>query len=115
MKATLDPLGIQSPVNPEGSSETHVPLGNRRLHPWTRLHSHYALTGGFAFDTTRATTQFLPEGRTRLTLTTHALRRLAKYEPDLIPDISTEEILAKSKADGFAKSIVCFQALWFIV
>ena len=116
MKNVLDPLlpPKSNESSDRGSSDSPEPLGPRRLHPWTRLHSHYALMGGFAFDTSKVATQFLPEGRTRLTLTSTALRRLALYEPDLIPDISAEHIREKGKADGFAKAIVCLQALWFI-
>ena len=114
MKTTLNPLLSHSKNEIESPSDSHVPFRSRRLHPWTRLHSHYALMGGFAFDTTKVTAQFLPEERTQLTLTTLALRRLASCEPDLIPDLSTDQIREKSKADGFAKSIICLQALWFI-
>ena len=30
------------------------------------------------------------------------------------PDLSCEDIKSKSKANGFAKTLVCFQASWFI-
>ncbi len=73
------------------------------------------LMGGFAFDTSRNATPFFPESRTRLSITSHALQKLATYEPDLIPDISAEQILEKSKAHGFAKVIVYIQASWFII
>ncbi|KAH7341153.1 hypothetical protein BKA66DRAFT_44533 [Pyrenochaeta sp. MPI-SDFR-AT-0127] len=117
MKAALDPLLSQSPKDSplHAASDNQGQLGSRRIHPWTRLHSHYALMGGFAFDTSKLLNNFLPEGRTRLTLTPIALRKLASYEPDLIPDISSEQIREKSKADCFAKSIACLQALWFIM
>lgn len=117
MKTALDPL-ISRPLKTSNIYDTpdnQGLFGSRRVHSWTRLHAHYALMGGFAFDTSKLPMNFLPEGRTRLTLTPAALRKLASYEPDLIPDISTENIHDKSKADCFAKSIACFQALWFIV
>ena len=88
---------------------------DERENPWTRTHSHFALMGGFAFDTHKSRINYLPYRRTRLTLTPHALRKLAEYEPDLIPDISKEDIDDKSKADWFAKSLACIQACWFIV
>ncbi|CAO2656047.1 Nn.00g048500.m01.CDS01 [Neocucurbitaria sp. VM-36] len=117
MKSQLDSLLPQAPNDSttDGSSESQTPLSQRIVHPFTRLHAQYALMGGFTFDTSKVAVQFLPEGRTRLTLTTIALRKLALYYSDLIPDISVEQIREKSKADSFAKSIVCLQALWFIV
>ena len=41
---------------------------------------------------------------------------LLRYQPDLEEslDLSEEEILSKSKANGLAKALVCIQALWFI-
>ena len=70
--------------------------------------------GGFALDNSRHHRTFpLPDGRSRLTLTTKAIRFLAKHEPDLLPDISEEYIVDKSKTNSFAKSFVCIQVLWF--
>lgn len=31
-----------------------------------------------------------------------------------LPSLSEEEVKSKSKSNGLAKSLVCFQALWFI-
>ena len=42
-----------------------------------------------------------------------ALMRL-DYGPEIIPDLSVEEIKSKSKANGLTKALVCIQALWFI-
>jgi hypothetical protein len=89
--------------------------GNRKRTPWTRVHSHFALMGGFAFDANGSLPEFFPDSRTRLTLTPQALRRLAKLEPMLIPDISDRAIKDKSKANWLAKALVCLQACWFIV
>jgi hypothetical protein len=69
--------------------------------------------GGFAIDTSDAEHPFLPEGRMRLTLTPYGVQCIAELEPELIPNISKEDIDDKSKASGLAKTIVCFQALWF--
>lgn len=33
---------------------------------------------------------------------------------DEFPDLSEEDIKSKSKANGLAKGLICFQALWFI-
>ena len=84
-----------------------------RRHAWTHVHSFYFMMGGFAFDTSNAKPNFLPYGRSRLTLRVQALEYLVEHAPHLIPDLSKEEIRDKSKADGLAKLIVCLQAIWF--
>lgn len=71
--------------------------------------------GGFAVDTSATPCNFLPENRTRLTLTAKGLCKLAIHEPDLIPDISQNSITDKSKANELAKAVVCLQALWFCI
>ena len=72
------------------------------------------MMGGFAFDVSRGPHVFpLPDGRKRLTLMPKALILLAEAEPDLIPDISAGTIRDKSKANSFAKLLVCVQATWF--
>jgi hypothetical protein len=86
----------------------------KRHFTWTRVHGHYAFMGGFAFDARKADINFFPDERTRLTLTPDALKRIAEYHTDLVPDISEAEIKDKSKADGLAKTIVCMQALWYV-
>ncbi|PSN62719.1 hypothetical protein BS50DRAFT_474757, partial [Corynespora cassiicola Philippines] len=74
---------------------------------------HYALMGGFAFDTSGMKLSILPENRTRLTLAEQGLLELARR--DLIPDISEENIKDKSKANELAKTLVCLQAVWFCI
>ena len=70
--------------------------------------------GGFAFDNSQDPTSVpFPGNRSRLTLTPKGLILLAKSEPDLVPDISADDIMDKSKANALAKAIVCVQALWF--
>jgi hypothetical protein len=86
----------------------------KRQSPWTRVHGHYALMGGFAFDPRKVDIKFFPGNRPQLTLTPGALKRIARYHEDLIPDIFEAEIKDKSKADGLAKTIVCIQALWYV-
>jgi hypothetical protein len=100
--------------------QTANPLDCTERFPWTRIHGHYALMGGFAFETRRLSSNIFPRDRksgdrTRLTLTPHALEIIADYDPDLIPDVSKAEIQDKSKADGLAKTIVCIQALWYVI
>ena len=85
----------------------------KRRHPWTHVHSFYVIMGGFAFDTSSAKPNFLPHGRSRLTLRIRALKYLVEHAPHLIPDLSEEEIRDKSKADGLAKLLVCLQGIWF--
>jgi hypothetical protein len=46
-------------------------------------------------------------------LTAEAVKLLTEKDPRSIPDISLSIILDKSKANSFAKFIVCAQALWF--
>lgn len=86
-----------------------------RRFPRTQVHSHYALMGGFVFDTSGASARFFLDGRTRLILTPNALLKIAELQPDLIPDLSKGQIQDKSKADGFTKIVVCVQALWYVI
>jgi hypothetical protein len=89
---------------------------SRRAHDWTHTHSFYALMGGFAFSTADlpAEEKFLPRGRERVVLTGDALEFVARERPFLIPDMPEEDIIDKSKANGFDKTVVCAQATWFI-
>jgi hypothetical protein len=101
---------------PAGDSSPHaVPRsGTRRVHRWTRVHSHYAVMGGYVLDTTKLAISFTPHQSPRLTLSADGFLYLAQHAAQLVPDISAEHIHDKSKADGFAKTIVCTQALWFL-
>ncbi|OAL47028.1 hypothetical protein IQ07DRAFT_516437, partial [Pyrenochaeta sp. DS3sAY3a] len=101
-----------SPDNTTGAIPSSDQSAPRRFH-WTRVHSHFALMGGFAFDTSKLVVNIFNDNRTRQVLKPSALRMLARREPDLLPDISEEFILDKSKANGFAKFLVCVQAVWF--
>ncbi|KUJ21660.1 uncharacterized protein LY89DRAFT_664837 [Mollisia scopiformis] len=69
--------------------------------------------GGFCFDTSNAESNFLTGNRTRVTLTKIGVCTLADLAPELLPDISEEQIQDKSKADGLGKALACFQAFWF--
>ena len=86
-----------------------------RRHQWTTAHSFYALMGGFVFDVTDAEINFLPNARERLTLTPKGLKYLLEHEPHLVPNISKEDLRDKSNASSLAKTLICLQALWFIV
>jgi hypothetical protein len=87
-----------------------------RLHKWTHIHSFYALMGGFAFSTADLPEdqKFLPGSRDRVVLRERGILAVAEFEPSLLPDMSAEDIMDKSKAAGFDKTIVCMQATWFI-
>ena len=87
-----------------------------RRYPWTSTHSFYAVMGGFVFDTSDVPEekQFLPLGKTQISLTPKALLFLAQNAPTLLPDLPKAAILDKSKASGLTKALVCFQAAWFI-
>lgn len=73
---------------------------------WSRVHSHFALMRGFAFDMDITMKNFLPNSQT---LTPRALRKLAEAEPMLTPDLSDRAINDKSKANWLAKSLVYLQ------
>jgi hypothetical protein len=93
--------------------QPETPETQRQRHPWTRTHSFYALMGGFAIDTRKCKQNFLSHNRNRMILNPDAFKHLIQFEPDLLPDLSLEEIQDKSKASNIAKTIVCCQAIWF--
>jgi hypothetical protein len=70
--------------------------------------------GGYAFDMAKLGIDFASHQAKRLTLSPEGLIHLAENEGHIVPDISEEHIRDKSKADGFAKTVVCIQALWFL-
>ncbi|KAH6668786.1 hypothetical protein B0J14DRAFT_150464 [Halenospora varia] len=109
-------LGIHDELSQtcEEPSDTALPFPSRK-HPWTLVHCHYAVMGGFAFDTSNLEQKIFADHRTRLTLSCNGLLELARQEVDLLPDISEEFIRDKSKANGVAKALICLQALWFCV
>ncbi|KAH7138838.1 hypothetical protein B0J11DRAFT_515434 [Dendryphion nanum] len=74
---------------------------------WTSSVASFALSGGFAVPTS-----FHPR-HTSLTLTPPALIQLARL--GLLPNETPESIADKSKADIFAKALVCIQAGWFLL
>ncbi|KAF1974371.1 hypothetical protein BU23DRAFT_461731, partial [Bimuria novae-zelandiae CBS 107.79] len=84
----------------------------------TAFHGQYTAMGGFALEFShaakRATSDILRYQR-RITLTPDTLKDLAELHPDFIPNISEAEILDKSKASAFAKTLVCIQAGWLCV
>ncbi|KAF2846046.1 hypothetical protein T440DRAFT_406696, partial [Plenodomus tracheiphilus IPT5] len=85
-----------------------------KVNDWTKTHSHFAIMGGFAFDTTKRHRNFLPHSHTRLTITPNGLLRFAQYAPNLIPDISADTIRDKNKTDSVAKTLLSLQVSWFM-
>jgi hypothetical protein len=104
--AELGDRRIADTQRTEGSSD--------RKNIWTRVHSHFALMGGFVFEAKKMHPTIMDAGRKRLTLTSVALRKIAEDAPELLPDLSRSDIGDKSKANGLAKFLVCVQAIWFI-
>jgi hypothetical protein len=88
-----------------------------RKHAWTHVHSFFALQGGFIVDTSAfpEPEKYFPDSMERLFFNFRGLLFLVKEEPWLLPDVSDDEILDKSKADSFVKGIACLQAIWFAV
>lgn len=86
--------------------------GGERKHPWTLTHGFYAQMGGFVIDTSTGG-PFLPFPGTRVTLTLAGVRYLMTHAPELLPDISADEIMDKSKATAFTKGFLCSQLLFF--
>ena len=84
-----------------------------RRHSWSPTHSFHVIMGGFAFDISNAKPNFLPYGRSRLTLYPKAIDYTAEHAPHLTPDLSEEEFRDKSKAGALAKLIVCLQVAWY--
>ena len=70
--------------------------------------------GGFAFDTSRFPSDGPLDGhREWITLSPKGLTFLAKNEPDLISNISKQQIEDKSKASDLVKAFAGVQILWF--
>src|ERR1700761_6026954 len=80
--------------------------------PWTLTHSFYAVMGGYAFDLSKCP-PFLPGCPKRITITPLGVVFLTKHAPEVLPDLTRDQIEDKSKASVIAKTIVCVQALWF--
>ena len=92
--------------------------------PWTMVHGFYAIMGGFAIYVPKdlpSSEKFLPDDASETWflrfplgfLSLNYLLEQEAYQRDF-PDVSEAEIKSKSKADGFAKTLVCIQAFWFI-
>jgi hypothetical protein len=67
--------------------------------------------GGIAMDPS-GSDPFIPLSQ-RATLTANGILFLLEHEPQLLPDISEEEVKDKSKGSSLTKSAACIQASWF--
>ena len=103
-------------------SDTEQQPTRRRRHPWTMTHSYWAIMGGIAADSDgdpdnpggqHSSARFLPPGTSQPLFTSSGVSMLLRHEPDLIPDISEDDIKDKSKGGSLAKFLACFQATWF--
>lgn len=78
------------------------------------MHGFYAVMGGIAFEVPG---KYLGShvGETWF-INDKCIRILSKEYSShkVIPNLSEEEIKARSKANALAKAFVCIQALWFI-
>jgi hypothetical protein len=84
---------------------------------WTRVHSHFVLMGGIAIDFSKTSINIIPTHtkKTRLHLTTTGVAKIAEYEPALLNRLTRDWIEDRSKADDFAKVLVCLEAIWSLV
>jgi hypothetical protein len=74
-------------------------------------HSFWAIMGGIAMDPS-GSDPFIPSSQ-RSTLTAKGISLLLRHEPQLLPDISEEDVKDKSKGSSFTKFAACIQATWF--
>jgi hypothetical protein len=74
-------------------------------------HSFWATMGGISIDH-NGPDSFIP-GFQNPTLTPKGISFLVKHSPELLPDISEEELKDRSKANSFTKIVACIQASWF--
>ena len=81
---------------------------------FTLTHGFFFNMGGLAFDMTNDPARFWPRDFNRLMISPELLVGcVSNGYPELLPKISREEIKDKSKANRFAKAVVCIQTTWF--
>lgn len=81
-------------------------------HVWTMVHGHYVAMGGLHCPQPPYKSPSLKD-LANPTLTSLGFKTLCEHHPELIPDISEDQIRDKSKANGLTKTLVCLQAAWF--
>jgi hypothetical protein len=72
---------------------------------WTLVHGFYADSGGFVLQAPDAPS---------FPISAKQLHYLVQNGYIAVPEITQKEILDKSKADKFTKTIACLQTFWFI-
>lgn len=75
------------------------------------IYSFWVIMGGIAMDPS-GSDPFIPLSQ-RATLTANGILFFLEHEPQLLPDISEEEVKDKSKGSSLTKSVACIQASWF--
>lgn len=117
MSLALSPvIPLTSYQQPTLESQNTNALNDR--HPWTLTHGFYFLMGGFAINIPEnpQSKSFVPTGyHGTWFLRVGGLKLLLAMGKDQVLDLSMDDIKSRSKADGLAKSLVCAQALWFII
>ena len=73
---------------------------------WTIRHAFYANMGGFVLQ---------PRNDTPFPINSKQLQYLIEKGYTDFPTLTEKEIWDKSKADGFAKLLACFQTAWFVI
>ncbi|GJE90691.1 hypothetical protein PsYK624_068350 [Phanerochaete sordida] len=96
-------------VLPDTPSTPDQPKPTRK-HRWTLTHAFYGVMGGFVLETSP-----MLEGETRFVLTLSGLRFVLENAPDLLPDLSKEEIQRKSRSDVLGKTLLILQLLYFCI
>ncbi|KAJ3755859.1 hypothetical protein EV360DRAFT_48979 [Lentinula raphanica] len=95
-----------------------APIYNKK-HPWTMVHSYYAAMGGFVFDTKSedGIKSFLPESYKsgHAVITPEGIQFLLEHKPELLPDLSIEEISDRNKGNSISKSVLVVQVSFFLI
>jgi hypothetical protein len=94
---------------------TEEPLKKQKVrkHPWTLTHGFYACMGGFRVTSLEKDSSYFPQEYQNLFLDPDGLILMAKKAPDLVPDISKDEIMDKSQRFSLISAIVAVQVTWF--
>jgi hypothetical protein len=77
------------------------------------VHGFYAAMGGYVIRSHSLDKTYPITGQGRMTLTKSGVLYLLQVAPEVFPDLSEDEILDKSKASTFIKTLTCLQGLWF--
>jgi hypothetical protein len=95
------------PNSHDNAENDSMPDVGQSYTPWTIEVAFFAVSGGFAVDTTTFW------NKAQLTFTPAGILQLAKV--GALPSPSVDSVVDKSKADTVAKMLVCIQAAWFML